>query len=212
MAIAGASRRRGDNAAAMRYVRQAEKGIGPIEFSATSSDAGAVGMTVYLTPSAGAVGDGVAVRPFADGFSGSTLLQRIRRVADAVSTVRCQATPSSVQVEPIRPDGLPVAVYRHHGRQTVCIGGWYDDVDDDEEVLNLVKRAIHGSLRLRMDSDGRTTHRFAVETLECNGAWIEIGQMTEGYWFRKRPSRVVKYLCNKNGATPAQPLANNHRR
>jgi hypothetical protein len=154
-------------------------------------------MTVYFTPNVRVVGDEVMARSVPDVVGGSTLFQRIRQLASGVSTVLCHASPTVIQLEPTRPDGLPVAVYRSCGRQTVCIGNWYDDVDDDAVVLKLVEKAIHGSLRLRMDSDGRTFHTFAVETLEADGIWIEVGEMAVGYWFWKKPTRVIKYLCNE---------------
>lgn len=154
-------------------------------------------MTVFFTPSVRLVGDGVTARSVPDVVGGSTLFQRIRQLASGVPTVRCHATRTTVRLEPTSPDGLSVAVYRTCGRQTVCIGNWYDDVDDDAVILKLVEKAIHGSLRLRMDSDGQTFHTFAVETLEADGVWIEVGEMAVGYWLWKKPTRVNKYLCNK---------------
>lgn len=159
-------------------------------------------MTVFFGPRLGVFVDG-AIGPSVPGtIRTDPLFRQIERLALGIPIVRCHATPTRLHLEPTSPDGLPVSIYRTYGRQTVCIGGWYDDVDDDAVVLSLVEKAIHGRLRLRMESDGRAFHTFTVEVRHQDGAWLEAGQMTTGYWFRKKPVRALKYLCNESAGQP----------
>jgi len=131
-------------------------------------------------------------------FRNDRLFRQIERLASSIATVRCQSTANGIAVEPTCPDGLPVSVFKMDGRQTLCIGNWYDDVDDDALVLSLVERALCGQLRLRLESDGQKFHTFTVEVHERPGKWIEVGQMATGHWLRSRTSRRVKYLCNED--------------
>lgn len=123
------------------------------------------------------------------------LFRQIERLANGLPLVRCHVTQTGIHIEPMCQEGLPISVYRSEGRQTVCLGSWYDDLDHDAMVFSLVEKAVHGKLRLRMEGDGRKFHTFTVEVHVRDDVWIEVGQMTN-YWLRKKPVRVVKYLRN----------------
>jgi hypothetical protein len=134
-------------------------------------------------------------RSVPDAVRKDPLFHQIERFARNTTTVRCHITRTGIHLEPNAPEGLPISVYRSEGRQTVCIGEWYDDVDDDALVLRLVEKVIHGQLRLRIEGDGRNFHTFIVEVQTHEEEWIEVARMANCQ-FHKSPVVIVKYLCN----------------
>lgn len=125
-----------------------------------------------------------------------SLFRRIEGMARRMTTVNCHVTSTAIRLIPTNPSGLPVSVDKSDGRQTLCIGSWYAEFDHDATVFQLVEQALRGQLRLRMEGDGRIFHTFTVEAREHGNEWREVGQMA-GCWFRKKPTRVVRYLRNE---------------
>jgi hypothetical protein len=156
-------------------------------------------LTYSFQSSPDAFVDSAAFRSVPNVVRLDSLFRRIETLARRMTTMDCHATANEIRLRPTSPEGLPVSVYKGDGRQTLCIGSWYADVDHEATVFSLVEKAIRGELRLRMEGDGKEFHTFTVEVRNRNSEWREVGQMG-GCWFRKKPIRVVKYLFNEVAA------------
>lgn len=124
------------------------------------------------------------------------LFRRIEGMARRLTNLDCHVSPTTIQLIPTDPEGLAVSVDKTDGYQTLCIGSWYAELDQDAVVFELVEQAMRGQLRLRLEGDGTNFHTHTVEVRSNGNEWREVGRMA-GCWFRKKPTRVVKYLRNE---------------
>jgi hypothetical protein len=108
--------------------------------------------------------------------------------------------PDGVRFKPSDPGGIAVLVMPEKCRVTVAFGGWYDDFTDSQSLLDIVRRALTGGVRVRVDFANNRAFRWAVESIDgCE--WREVGVMesiarppsdetVRSYYVRNRPPRI----------------------
>lgn len=69
--------------------------------------------------------------------------------------------------------GFTMSIATERGRCTVVFGQWEDDFALVDEAVGLIEDALHGDVRLRVDSD-RLTSRWAMERRRPDGTWLEL--------------------------------------
>jgi hypothetical protein len=140
--------------------------------------------------------------PSADGDAGAMLrfARQLRRELRDERNARVVIEDNAVTVLRVTPHGPDVTVIFSNGRCTLAIGSWHDDLVSLDTVMEYVKLAVTGGLRVRIDQLSGKPWKYALERRLDDGAWQEESVLMIprlAFWNRRQ---TTTYLQNGLGA------------
>ena len=112
----------------------------------------------------------------------------------------------SLSIPASGPEGFDVMLALDQSECILCFDGWSLEFNRPEQALHYVELALHGEMRLKIDSIGGRPWRWTVERLGPDRAWLVenvMGFLRLRFWGEKR----VTYLCNDFGFAGWTPKA-----
>lgn len=127
--------------------------------------------------------------------------RQLRNELAAHPTAQVTTGVTTVTVLRVSPAGPDVTVFFSEGRCTLAIGGWHDDLVSMDVVLDYVKMAVAGTLRVRIDQIRGKPWKYVLERQREDGNWSEESVMVvprlSALWARQP---TTHYLQNAPAA------------
>lgn len=106
-------------------------------------------------------------------LSRQDLLTQLAALAQRYAGFVAERDRGSVHIVGPGADGLKISVYESGGPVTILIGPWSDVIDNHDQAVCLVHKAIRGDGRIRIESCNKRDHLWALELREASGTWKE---------------------------------------
>ena len=134
----------------------------------------------------------VALAPEND-FAWHQFVGKIEALVRLYPVVQLVKTSNLLHLRPI-DSGFPILIARDsNGSIIPSFASWYDEFDDPEIVLELVEKALTGTIRTREEIINGKLRSCAVELKTPGSGWHEIAEMHFFIWSFLRRKVDVGY-------------------
>ena len=132
----------------------------------------------------------------------------VRRLLLALAPHDCiSLTQDCLTIRPATGTGFTISLLRGPGSWIVFFDGWHDEFPDLEMVLALIRQALSGEVRLRVDRMGQKPWRWTVERRLGDATWVALYSNAVFMLGRGQANHTVIYRNSYQNEGREAPLA-----